>query len=124
MARNRKRPDMPGDYHMDREAIAGGEQALTAEQKALLERGMSLFRFFYDRNREAHTEMREARRMRQLRQTEKSRTSPASTALQSSIDNVIADQMDNMPEAQLVPEREETARSAEEMPTVFRSRAA
>lgn len=115
MARNRKRPDMPGDYRMDREAIAGGEQALTAEQKALLERGMSLFRFFYDRNREAHTEMREARRMRQLRQTEKSRTSPASTALQSSIDNVIADQMDNMPEAQLVPEREETARSAEEM---------
>ena len=81
MARMKQRPDTPGDIRMDREAVRSGEQALTAQQKALLERGLSLFRFFYDRNREAHTEMREARHMRQLRQAERSRTSPASTAL-------------------------------------------
>lgn len=46
------------------------------------------------------------------------RTAPAGTTLMSCIDNVIADQIDNMPEAQMLPEREETAQSAEEMADV------
>lgn len=114
MARKNGKPAMPGDIRIE-ETKYFGDQPLSAEQRALVQRAYALFRFFYDRHHAEHMEMLEARKIRQLRQEERSSTAPPSTALMSSIDNVIADQIDNMPEALLVPEREETARSAEEM---------
>ena len=114
MAKTSKKHAVPGDIRAE-ETRGFGEQRLTAEQHAVLQRGYELFRFFYDKHREEHLEMNEARKIRQLRHEERAKTAPPSTALLSSIDNVIADQIDNMPEALLIPEREETAVSAEEM---------
>lgn len=93
----------------------GGEQALSVREKELLHRTYQLFGFFYEQLRAEHEQMRLARMMRQRRQTEQSDTSPSSNTLNSCVDNMIADQTDNMPEALMIPEREETAHSAEEM---------
>lgn len=114
MAREKKKPALPGDVRLE-DGRYRGEQPLNEAQKSLMQRGYELFRFFYDRHKEEHTEIREARKMRRLIQDNKSSTSPAGSTLNSSIDNVIADQMDNMPEAVMVPERQETMQSAEEM---------
>ena len=114
MAKKNVKPALPGDIRIE-EKNYFGEQKLTAEQRALVQRAYALFRFFYDQHRNEHLEMGEARKIRQLRHEDRAKTAPPSTALLSSIDNVIADQIDNMPEALLVPEREETAKSAEEM---------
>ena len=114
--RKRRRRQTPGDAVIDR---SGGhtavEQPLTQEERALTQRAYALFEFFRDRLREEHGQMRRARMMRQLRQEERSRTSPTGNTLNSCADNAIAEQIDNMPEAKMVPEREETAQSAEEM---------
>ncbi|MFR5796200.1 MAG: hypothetical protein ACLUI3_12075, partial [Christensenellales bacterium] len=56
--------------------------------------------------------------LRARRPDEQSRTAPTGNTLGSCVDNMIADQMDNLPEAVMLPEREETARSAEEMDDV------
>ena len=93
-------------------------QPLTPEQAQLVSRAYALYERFEEQLRPAHEEMRRARRMRQLRQDEQSGTSPLSNTLNSCADNVIADQIDNMPEAKMIPEREETAKSAEEMTDV------
>lgn len=93
-------------------------QPLSARERGLLRRGYELFDFFSDRLREEHEQMRQARMMRQRKQMERSLTAPGSNTLNSCVDNMIADQTDNMPEAKMVPEREETARSAEEMSDV------
>ena len=93
-------------------------QPISGEERELVERAYALFDFFYDRLRQEHEEMRRARLMRQLRQDERSQSAPTSNTLNSCVDNVIADQIDNMPEAVMVPEREETAQSAEEMSDV------
>lgn len=100
------------------ERPTGAVQPLTQEQAMLVSRGMALFDRFYEALRPAHEEMRQARMMRQLRQAEQSDTAPLSNTLNSCADSVIADQIDNMPEAKMVPEREETAQSAEEMTDV------
>ena len=113
----RKRDSPPGDIRME-QRLAAGDQPLTEQQKALTRRADSLFREFVNELREAHDEMRNAREMRQLSQRERSMTAPPSNALNSCIDNVIADQIDNMPEALMLPEREATANSADEMSDV------
>lgn len=107
-----------GDMRMSGE-LRRRDQALSIEEKALLARGYELFEFFHEQLREEHEEMRVARRMRQLTQEEKSGTSPTLSTLLSCIDNVVADQIDNMPQAVLIPEREETIASAEEMTDVI-----
>lgn len=93
-------------------------QPLREEERALLRRGYELFEHFHNQLREEHEEMRDARAMRQLRQSERSATSPTLSTLNSCVDNVVADQIDNMPEAEMVPEREETMDSAQEMSDV------
>ena len=109
----------PGDAVMrERGRQAASLQPLGGEDRALVDRAYALFDFFYDRLREEHEEMRRARLMRQLRQDERSASMPTSGTLNSCVDNVIADQIDNMPEALMVPEREETSQSAEEMSDV------
>lgn len=106
----------PGDTRFDpRDDLLTGQQPLPSGGRELVKRAYQLFEFYRQKLEEEHEEMRRARLMRQLKQDEKSQTAPASNTLNSCIDNVIADQIDNMPEAKLVPEREETANSAEEM---------
>ena len=106
----------PGDIRTDvQDALAANEQPLSEREKELVRRAYSLYEKFRSDLREEHEEMRRARLMRQLRQYEQSKTAPLSNTLNSCVDNVIADQIDNMPEAKMYPEREETANSAEEM---------
>ena len=108
-----KRRRMPGDIRLeDDDRQLPEKQPLPPGGRELVRRGYRLYEHFRSQLRAEHDEMRSARAMRQLRQDEKSGTAPASNTLNSCIDNVIADQIDNMPEAKLVPEREETANSA------------
>lgn len=112
-------PTPPGDAVIELEGrVDPTTQPLNEREKALRKRAYELFEHFRDELMEAHEDMRSARRMRQLRQDEKSKTAPPSNTLNSCIDNVIANQIDNMPEAMMVPEREETMKSAEEMSDV------
>ena len=115
MKRKRRRQQI-ADAVIDTKARAGAsEQALGQRERALVDRAYVLFEFFRDRLREEHAQMRRARMMRQLRQDARSDTAPPGNTLNSCADNVIAEQIDNIPEAKMIPEREETARSAEEM---------
>lgn len=115
-----KNPTQPaGDYVLDAKTRRDPEQQpLSEEEKALVKRGYSLFDYFEEKLRLVHMDMHDARAMRRLRHPERSGTSPAMNTLNSCIDNVIADQVDNMPEARMAPEREETAQSAEELTDV------
>ncbi len=119
MTRNRNPTAPPGDIAMDPKARQDPQaQPISDREKALVRRAYALFDHFYEQLRADHEEMLEARRMRRLRQAQMSQTAPPSNTLNSCIDNAIADQVDNMPEARMVPEREETARSAEELTDV------
>ena len=118
MAPKRKARAEPGDYRLDPHDFLDGDQPLSGDEKALVKRAYDLYTEFKTKLEPAHMEMIEARKMRQLRQSEQSQTSPLSMTLNSCVDNVVADQIDNMPEAVMVPEREETAQSAEEMTDV------
>lgn len=115
-----KNPTQPaGDYVLDpQDRRDPSQQPLSDEEKALVKRAYSLFDYFADKLRMQHMEMHDARAMRKLRHQERSGTSAVMNTLNSCIDNVIADQIDNMPEARMAPEREETAQSAEELTDV------
>lgn len=104
-----------GDIRLDPTSFLTGEQPIGTEGVSLVRRGYELFEFFRQKLQPEHAEMREARAARRLRQENRSITSPTSMALNSCIDNVIADQIDNTPEAVLVPERVETMDTADEM---------
>lgn len=112
MAKKKITGDIRSDLHG---RLPIEEQPLPEGGRELVSRMYALFEFFREKLQAEHEEMRRARLMRQLRQDEKSGTAPASNTLNSCIDNVIADQIDNMPEAKMVPEREEVADGAEEM---------
>lgn len=108
--------ELPGDIQLNPDDyIVSEEQPLSAAEKKLRDRAYTLFRQFKDKLAEDHQQMYDARQMRQLTQAERSKTSAPFNTLNSCIDNVIADQIDNTPEAKMVPEREETMDSAEEM---------
>ena len=113
----RNKNPTPGDIRLRKDEHVH-DQPLDERGQALVRRAYALFEDFREKLQPAHEEMRRARSMRQLMQDERSRTAPPSMALNSCVDNVIADQIDNMPEAVLVPEREETADSADEMSDV------
>ena len=117
MNKKRRRRSQPGDMTRT-EHRAPGLQPLSAQERALLERGYALYEFFRDRLRPEHEQMRQARMLRQMRPELGSPTAPMGNTLNSCTDNVIAEQIDNMPEAKMAPEREETAASAEEMSDV------
>ncbi|MBR3796915.1 MAG: hypothetical protein IKK34_12940 [Clostridia bacterium] len=113
----KRRRQVIGDSRMSEEK--GAAQPLSMVEQELLGRGYALFEHFREQLADEHAEMLEARQMRALQQREKSSTSPAMTTLGSCVDNVVADQIDNMPEAQLIPEREETRESARDMTDVL-----
>ncbi len=97
---------------------AAESQPISMTERALVARMYALFDCFYDQLREEHEQMRRARMLRARRPDERSRTAPTGNTLGSCVDNMIADQIDNLPEAIMLPEREETAQSAEEMDDV------
>lgn len=107
-----------GDIRMD-ERERYTQQPLKEEEQMLVTRAYSLFEHFREGLAEQHEQMREARKMRGLKQDERSMSAPPSNTLNSCVDHVIADQTDNLPEAKLIPEREETVKSAEEMSDVL-----
>jgi len=115
--RRHRREPIIGDSRMSEEK--GAAQPLSLTEQALLGRGYALFEHFRGQLAQEHAEMQDARMMRALRQSERSGTSPAMSTLNSCVDNVVADQIDNMPEAQLIPEREETMQSAQDMTDVL-----
>lgn len=94
---------------------AAENQPISETERALVTRIYVLFDEFHDQLRDDHEQMRKARMLRARRPDEQSRTAPTGNTLGSCVDNMIADQIDNLPEAVMLPEREETARSAEEM---------
>ena len=114
----RNKNPTPGDIRLREKDVAIHGQPLSEKGQELVRRAYELFEFFREKLEPEHTEMQEAREMRQLRQSSRSYTAPPSMTLNSCVDNVIADQIDNMPEAVLVPEREETEDSANEMSDV------
>ena len=97
---------------------AAENQPISMAERVLVARIYALFDCFYDQLREEHEQMRKARMLRARRPDEQSRTAPTGNTLGSCVDNMIADQIDNLPEAVMLPEREETAQSAEEMDDV------
>ena len=114
----RNKNPTPGDIRLREKDVVIHDQPLSEKGQELVRRAYELFEFFREKLEPEHTEMQEAREMRQLRQSSRSYTAPPSMTLNSCVDNVIADQIDNMPEAVLVPEREETEDSANEMSDV------
>ena len=106
----------PGDIRAsEHDALTVGQQPLNEREKELVRRAYSLYDKFRSELSDEHQAMRRMRMLRQLKQDEQSKTAPLSNTLNSCADNVIADQIDNMPEAKMYPERQETAKSAEEM---------
>ena len=97
---------------------AAENQLISERERALVARAYALFDCFYDQLEEEHELMRKARMLRARKPDEQSRTAPTGNTLGSCVDNMIADQIDNLPEAVMLPEREETAQSAEEMDDV------
>ena len=97
---------------------AAENQPISERERALVARAYALFDCFYDQLGEEHELMRKARMLRARKPDEQSRTAPTGNTLGSCVDNMIADQIDNLPEAVMLPEREETAQSAEEMDDV------
>lgn len=114
----RNKNPTPGDIRLRKGDTPIRAQPLGEKESELVRRAYELFEIFREKLEPDHEAMREAREMRQLRQNSRSYTAPPSMTLNSCVDNVIADQIDNMPEAVLVPEREETEQSAEEMSDV------
>lgn len=112
----KRRKEIVGDVRQSE--LRGIEQPMRMEERELLRRGYALFEHFREQLGAQHEAMREARAMRMLEMEGKSQTSPAMSTLNSCCDNVIADQIDNMPEAVMSPEREETMDSAQEMTDV------
>ena len=118
MDTKRKRDAPPGDIRVAPLNVYVGEQPISEDEKMIVRRGYDLFHFFRDKLRPEHDEMMLARSERALRNDNRPITSPPGNTMNSCIDNIIADQIDNMPSALLIPEKEETAKSAEEMSDV------
>ena len=97
------------------------EQPLTEREREIVRRGRKLFRIFWNEGMERRAEYRKFRDIRRLKDDElQNQTAPRINVLNSTIDTIIADQMDNPLEAVMIPEREETVRDAEIMTDVVR----
>ncbi|MBQ2835191.1 MAG: hypothetical protein IJE71_11360 [Clostridia bacterium] len=115
----KRRRQQAGDTQMAERK--GSVQPLSVQERELTARAYALYDHFREQLSAEHEAMREARRMRQMKQEgafAEAGLSPTTNTLGSCVDNVVADQIDNMPEAVMIPEREETMRRAEEMTDV------
>ncbi|MDR0929785.1 MAG: hypothetical protein LBM74_08790 [Oscillospiraceae bacterium] len=106
---------------------AGLEQPLNDREKALVREAYERLEVFRDGCREMHDRAREARRIaladdprQDLPGTPAERRTLQLQTLRSTLNNCVADQMDNMPEATLTPEREALAQTAEDLTDIVR----
>jgi tripeptidyl-peptidase-2 len=109
---------------------ATGEQPLDDAQKALVEEVYSRLRYFIESDQEIHDRAKDARKILLLNdpyqdeaEEDGSFPNPPTIQLQSLVstfNNCVADQMDNMPEATLLPERPDLQQQAEDLTDVVR----
>jgi hypothetical protein len=97
------------------------DQPISEEQRERIDRAYALFEQFYESIGLRHMEMRDFRDLRRMEDRElMSEGAPKLNTLNSTIDNVIADQMDNLPAAVILPETPEKAATADLMTDVVR----
>lgn len=97
------------------------DQPISEEQRKRIERAYALFEQFYEAIGLRHMEMRDFRDLRRMEDRElNSEGAPKLNTLNSTIDNVIADQMDNLPAAVILPEVPDKADTADLMTDVVR----
>lgn len=109
-------------------AEMGGEQPLSPEDKALRDEAYKFLKIFSDGCMDYHDAIRERRkivRMQDPHQDDRKRKDGEPRMLQlqtlkSTFNNCVADQLDNMPEANLTPERPGLEEIAEDMSDVLR----
>ena len=86
------------------ESYSTEDQKMTEEQRERIEHAYKLFQEFYDAVEYRHLEMRDFRSIRKMEDvTLQSENMPRLNTLNSTIDNVVADQMDNLPAAVVLP---------------------
>ncbi|MDR3052222.1 MAG: hypothetical protein LBU67_10975 [Oscillospiraceae bacterium] len=113
--------------HGDIPEAAAGEQPLTCEQRTLTRRAYEFFELFRAETQEMRQRAAACRRIFLLDDPEQDApgTPPAARApqlhtLKSTVVSCVADQMDNMPEAVLLPERPELADVAADLTDLVR----
>ena len=118
MARKRDKPLALAFY---------GEQPLNQEDRALMEEAYGRLEIFRRGCREIHDRAKESRKIYQLQDpgqdkpgTPRERWTLQLQTLKSTINSCVADQMDNMPEAVMAPERPGLEQTAEDMTDVMR----
>lgn len=105
--------------------VVSGKQPLTEAERSLVDEAYSRLLVFKEGCREMHDRAREARQIALIEDPgqdapgERNRTLQLQT-LRSTLNNCIADQMDNMPEAMMLPERPELQEVATDMTDVVR----
>ncbi len=122
---------MPEDLgaHKAVEAVVG-EQELNDTQKALVDEVYSRLRYFIESDQELHDRAKDARKILLLNDPYQDEAEPDGSfpdpptiqlqSLVSTFNNCVADQMDNMPEAILMPERAELQERADDLTDVVR----
>ena len=129
MPSNGPRPDRkPGAKPPEKQKELGaaealeviGEQRLTPEERALMAEAYSRLEIWGSKCQEYHENARKARLVYRLRDPDQDAPSSKRKILQlqtlkSTLNNCIADQMDNMPEAFMVPQIQELSSVATEM---------
>jgi len=108
------------------ESVLLGSQPLSPREKALVEEAYARFALFRDGCREIHDRARESRTILLLQDprqdapnTPAERRTLQMQTLKSTFNNCIADQMDNLPEAVMLPERSEMQDIATDMTDVL-----
>ncbi len=108
-------------------APAPGEQPLSEAEKALVEEAYSRLRTYTAGCKEAHDWAKEGRRIallddpkQDLPGTPQAQRALQMQTLKSNLNNCIADQMDNMPEAVMLPETPQMQDAAEDLTDVVR----
>lgn len=103
------------------ESYSTEDQKMTEEQRTRIDHAYKLFQEFFDAVEYRHLEMRDFRSIRKMEDvTLQSENMPKLNTLNSTIDNVVADQMDNLPAAVVLPETPEKEQTADVMTDVIR----
>lgn len=102
-------------------AMSPEDQDITQEQRERIAEAYRLFESFYSALEPRHMQMREFRDIRKMEdRTLRNEEMPTLNTLNSTLDNVIADQMDNLPAAVALPETPEKEEAADVMTDVIR----
>jgi len=98
--------------------LRGSKDGVSPEEQAFVESIYDLFAQFRDAHMETLTEIRKAREMRELKDSEANVNDAQLNTLNSTIDNMVADYMDNLPEAVMLPENPDQQELSDQMTDV------